>query len=75
MRKQQVKTDERDEAFDVPSLEKIMDEQYQYYFAFETLPLDHHDIIRSGIVGYPIAATSRQARIHVQYIQYLAEKM
>jgi len=75
MRKCQVKTDERDEAFDVPSLEKITDEQYQDYLAFEVLSLDHHDIIRSEIGGYPIAATSRQARIFVQYIQDLTEKM
>lgn len=75
MRKYQVKTDERDEAFDITSLEKLTDEQYLDYLKFELLSLDHHDVIRSEIGGHPFAATSSQARILMAYIEELAERM
>ncbi|WP_368646841.1 hypothetical protein [Castellaniella ginsengisoli] len=75
MQKHQVKTDDSDEAFDIPSLELLSEEDYLDYLKFELISLDHHDIIRSEIGGYPIAATSQQARILANYLQGLAEEM
>lgn len=75
MHKYQIKTDDRGEAFDIPSLELLTEDQYRDYLKFELISLDHHDIIRSEIGGYPIAATSQQARILVTYLQGLAEEM
>lgn len=57
------------EAFDIPSMKEMSIEEYQQYLEEELLFVDPHDVLRSGIGGFPLAATPEQAKALMTFLE------
>ena len=63
------------DAVDIPSMYKMSTEEYKQYIENELLSVDHHDVLRSAIAGYPLAVTREQLQILITYLQSLTSKV
>jgi hypothetical protein len=64
------------EVVDIPTMNGMSNEQYREFIRNDGLILvDHHDVLRSSIAGYPLATTREQLDILIQELQALRSKM
>lgn len=58
-----------DEVVDIPTMRAMGDDEYRSYIDGALFWMDHHDVIRSTVGEWPIAATPRQMELLIEYIQ------
>ena len=64
------------EVVDIPTMNGMSIEQYRDFIRDDGLVLvDHHDVLRSSIAGYPLATTREQLDILIEELQRLRNKM
>lgn len=63
------------EAYDIPTLEDMPIEEYHRYLETDLLFVDPHDVLRSGIGGFPLAATPEQAKALMAFLQDNMERI
>lgn len=56
------------EAMDIRTMSELDTADYRAYLD-ELLWIDHHDVLRSQMAGYPIAATEAQLHELITYLQ------
>lgn len=71
----QVKTNEHDEAWDIPSLEQLTLKQYKEYAEYQLFFMDHHAALRSNLGQYPFAVLPEQIDALIEVLQAYKEKM
>ena len=54
------------EAVDIPTMYGLSDVGYRSYVRQGLLFVDHHDVLRSGPAGYPLATTAEQLDILIE---------
>jgi hypothetical protein len=62
------KTIQEIEAVDIPTMASMTPEEYSGYIRERLLLLDHHEILRSGVAGYPLATTRAQVTALIEYL-------
>lgn len=62
-----------DEVIDIPTMHKMPIEQYKDYLS-HLMWVDHHDVLRSDIGGFPIAVTQNQLHALIEHLQSLKLK-
>ncbi len=64
------------ECLDIRTMNDMSDADYRDYVHGEGLmSVDHHDILRSSIAGYPLATTREQLDILIDELTQLRRKM
>lgn len=66
------------EAADIMSMSTMSPDEYEIYLRSDgdgLVWVDHHDVLRSGIAGYPIATNKSQLRAYIAYLQELEERV
>ena len=64
------------ESYDNPTMRNMTEEQYRRFVQNgELMYVDHHDVLRSYIADYPLAATREQLDILIEELQKLRGKM
>lgn len=64
------------EAVDIPTMCGMSDQEYRCFIRDDGLVLvDHNNVLRSFIVGFPLATTKEQLDILVEELQRLGSKM
>jgi hypothetical protein len=64
------------EVVDIPTMYGMSDEQYRDFLKQDGLMfVDHHEVLRDAIIGYPIATTREQLDILIEELQKLRGKM
>jgi hypothetical protein len=64
------------EVVDIPTMNGMSNEQYRDFIRNDGLVLvDHHNVLRSSIAGYPLATTREQLDILIEELQMLRSKM
>lgn len=66
---------EDSEAADIPSMREMPDVGYSNYLDGGLFFTDHHDVLRAVHGGYPIATTSRQVDLLVEYLEGIKSRM
>lgn len=66
---------DEDELVDIPTMYQMPLSQYKDYLEFSLLWVDHHDVLRSEVAGFPIATTREQLDALIEYLQSLRHKM
>ena len=56
------------EAMDIRTMSELALADYRAYLD-ELLWIDHHDVLRSQVAGYPVAATEAQLEELIQHLQ------
>jgi hypothetical protein len=51
------------------------DEGYRNWIDPELMWVDHHDVLRDTHGEYPLATTSRQVRMLIQYLERVEQRM
>ena len=70
------KTNVEIEAVDIETLYELSDDDYRHYIESGGLFLvDHHDVLRSALAGYPLATTREQFDILIEELQKVRSKM
>ena len=62
-------------AADVPTMTEMSDAEYVQYVNNELFIVDHHDVLISGVAGFPCACTRRQLEILIAQLGTLAPLM
>ncbi|RJR40801.1 MAG: hypothetical protein C4576_19750 [Desulfobacteraceae bacterium] len=63
------------EAVDIGTMESMLGSDYRAYLESSLLWIDHHDVLRSGPAGYPIAVTRAQARSLIEYLNEIKDRL
>lgn len=63
------------EAVDIPTMADMPIEEYKDYLRFGLMTVDHHDILRSAVAGYPLATNKEQLNALVDYLNEIASKI
>lgn len=63
------------ESVDIRGMHLMTPEEYRYYVSNDMLLVDHHDILRSHIAGYPIATNKEQLDILIEVLNELRSKL
>ena len=63
------------ECFDIPTMYEMSDEEYRETIDYGLVFVDHHEVLRSHVAGYPIATTREQLDIFIEELQRLRLKM
>jgi len=64
------------ETVDIPTMYAMSDNEYRQYVRSDGLVyVDHHDILRSAVAGYPLATTLEQLDILMEELHTLRNKM
>ncbi|MGZ9669539.1 hypothetical protein ACXX9E_26355 [Pseudomonas sp. GNP014] len=63
------------EAIDIPTMHEMSLPKYKKYLSNELFLVDHHNVLRSGLGGYPLAVTRPQLEILIDHLQSLKEKI
>lgn len=63
------------DAVDIPTMYRMSEGEYRQYVESELLFVDHHDVLRSQIAQYPLAATREQLEILISYLQSLKSRV
>lgn len=56
------------EAVDLDEMERMTLSDYKEYIKFGLTLIDHHDNLRSGPAGYPLACTKAQLSALIDYL-------
>jgi hypothetical protein len=62
-------------AVDIQNMRKMTDDDYKSYISTDLIHVDHHEILRSLVAGYPLAVTQPQVQILIAYLQELAPRV
>lgn len=64
------------EAVDIPTMSEMSDEQYRDFVRGDGLFfIDHHNVLRSFVADYPLAATREQLDIFIEELQRRRDKL
>jgi|GEM_PF-2541568 len=63
------------EAADIRTLSMMPIEEYRTYLREEVFYVDHHDVFRSFLAGYPIAANKDQLEALIEYLREIRPKV
>lgn len=69
------KTSVEIESVDIRGMDQMNPKEYRQYVLDHMLYVDHHDILRSHIAGYPIANNKEQLDILVEVLSELRPKL
>ena len=68
-------TVEEVECFDIPTMYEMSEDEYRESIDYGLVFVDHHEVLRSHVAGYPIATTREQLDIFIEELQKLRQKM
>lgn len=63
------------ESVDIPTMGEMSADEYEEYLRTRLLLVDHHDVLRSGLAGYPIAVTKAQIRALLEYLKEMEPRI
>ncbi|NYZ14226.1 hypothetical protein HL658_16845 [Azospirillum sp. RWY-5-1] len=69
------KTSVEIESADIRGMDQMNPEEYRHYVSNHMLYVDHHDILRSHIAGYPMANNKEQLDILIEVLGELRSKL
>jgi hypothetical protein len=75
MAHEKLKTTTDVEAFDIPTMLEMSDQEYTEYLHGGLLFVDHHDVLRSGPAEYPLAVTREQLVLLIKHLQTLQSRV
>lgn len=62
--------------YDIPTIEKMeLDEYRTIVEGSEPIRIDHHEVLRCSLTGYPLAVYREQAEILIEHLKSLSENM
>ncbi len=70
-----IKTTVEIEAADIPAMEDMPIEEYREYLKFGMIHVDHHDILRSLVAGYPLACNKTQLKELISYLSEIGKSL
>lgn len=70
-----IKSTQEIEAVDIPTMADMPIEEYKDYLRFGLIFVDHHDILRSAVAGYPLAVNKEQLNALIAYLNEIAPKI
>lgn len=62
-------------AADIQSMADMSLDDYEEYLRSELIAVDHHDFLRSGPAGYPLAVNKKQLKVLIKYLKELEPKL
>ena len=62
-------------AVDIPTMEKMPIEEYREYLKHGLIHIDHHEIIRSLVAGYPLACNKAQLKELINHLTEIGESL
>jgi len=62
-------------AVDIPTMADMSIDEYNDYLRFGLMSVDHHDILRSEVAGYPLATNREQVNALIDYLYEIAPKV
>jgi hypothetical protein len=62
-------------AVDIPTMAEMSASDYREYLKYGLFNVDHHDVLRSGPAGYPLAVTKAQLAALISYLKELAPRV
>lgn len=75
MLEQTVKFTINDDVVDIPTMRSMPVDQYAHYAEYDLFWVDHHDVLRAVVGGYPIAVNQEQIDALIQYLQSVKTRM
>lgn len=64
------------EWYDIPAIEKMENDEYRRIVeGGEPIRIDHHEVLRCSLTGYPLAVYKEQAETLIEHLKSLSEKM
>ncbi len=64
-----------DHLVDIPTMREMRPDEYAAYLRNGLFFIDHHDILRDTVIEHPIAATSQQVQILIDYLATVKARM
>lgn len=62
-------------AVDIQTMAEMPLQDYKEYLRNGLLAVDHHDLLRSGPAGYPLATNKVQIKALMEYLKELEQKV
>ena len=73
---QKIKMTVEFEAVPIPTMYEMPADEYREFVSADSLVyVDHHDVLRSSLAGYPLATTLEQLDILIAHLRTLRPKM